>query len=902
VAGASSSFGEYQLGEQLSTSASADVFVADANRGAGPTVVLKIFHKVDANELPALAGRAQLIDAMDCSHLVLPTSWGVVDRRVFLARPALPAVDLGHLLKEIKQRQPAVSIEVALTIVVDLLVGLRALHSVRSPSGLIYHGDLCAAHVLIGDDGTTHLLGAESPRRSAGPSQRLDVAGTSALLYEVLNAGSLRRLPAAEQGIQSVLRAQFEPLFLQGLGLADDESQLGAGDLLSALKVQIDLAGIRPQRAQLAEWAQAFGVLRPDPSKIKSAPPPIEAREVPAPLPIDFGAVTSPDVHGHPLEPQMRTEAGIVSPFAPPTTDEKTEVDRAASNEKTDVMTPAATSVPPPSPSPARPQRLPGPTPGMPQTEPDLRAIKPPARAVPPALRSGTPNLPQTEPALRAITPPPSPRATAPRIPTPPPAARVISPPPAPNKVPFEAAPTQPSPSVFDSLLSPAPPTAPPPLPGRPASTVPVASPAFVPADTLPSNATPAGPASRPPPRPSTAFEPDPRKLGEILVAMRATTQTQVDQALEFKSQRGGHLGDLLLQSGAISDQDLATARGRQAGVPTITADKLSALKVPDQLLSALPEVYASAKRVLPVAFDPAQKCVTLLVADPRDASAITEARVLIAAQHADVWAAPRDALEETIRRLYAARGHEVAGDSGDLLLLATPNQTLAGSLKVRLVAEGFAVRHVTDGQVARDALEAGGIRGIVTELALPKVDGYNLILTTRSRDEYRDIPIFVFSNRADDYHMSKALELGADDFLPMPLNVDFLVSKLRRSIVRKPAPAAAAGPAQQGGVSGSLKEMPLPEIVQTLELGRKTATVEISFNDGLTGQIVFVEGQVVSASAPGQDGETAFYALATPRDGTFHIRYGQADGARNINNTTTFLLLEAMRRVDESR
>lgn len=892
MAAASSSFGEYRLGERLSTGTIADVFVADANHGAGPTVVLKIFHKLEADELPTLANRAELIDAKDCDQLVLPTEWGVIGNQVFLTRPAQPAVDLGRLLKEIKQRQVPVSIEVALTIVVDLLFGLRALHSVRNTSGAsLYHGDLCAAHVLIDYEGVTRLVGSESPRRSAGPSQRLDVAGASALLYEVLNAGSPRRLPAAEQGVQSVLRAQFEPLFLQGLGLAADESLLGAGDFLTALKVQIDLAGIAPQRDQLADWARGYGVLRPDRAKIKTSPPPRDATGTPAPQPIDFGGMTTPDVHSASLGPHLRTDPQHTSPFAPPTSDEKTDVNAPAVDEQTEVST-LDIAAPAPPPSQQRPRRLPDPTPGLPTTEPDLRAIKP--RAPTPAA-----SMPRTEPALRA-NPPPLRPAPAARVPTPPPAHVVMAPVAGSGKRPFDTAPTQPSPAA---VVAPRPP----PLPGvaramdASGAIVPAASAAFVQADTLPSYEAPAGPASRPPPRPTTAFEPDRRKLGELLVAMHATSQAQIDQALEVKRQRGGHLGDILLQSGAITEQDLATARGRQTGVPAITADKLGGLKVADQLLSALPEVYASAKRVLPVAYDPAQKCVTLLVADPRDATAVTEARVLIAAQHADIWVAPRSALEETIRRLYAARGQEVAGDAGDLLLLCTPNQTLAGSLKVRLVAEGFAVRHVTDGQAARDALEAGGVRGIVTELALPKVDGYNLILTTRSRDEYRDIPIFVFSNRADDYHMSKALELGADDFLPMPLNVDFLVSKLRRSIVRKPAAAAAPAP-QQGGVGGSLKEMPLPEIVQTLEIGRKTATVEISFADGLGGQIVFVDGQVVSASAADQAGEPAFYTLAAPREGSFHIRYGQAEGTRNINNTTTFLLLEAMRRLDESR
>ena len=48
------------------------------------------------------------------------------------------------------------------------------------------------------------------------------------------------------------------------------------------------------------------------------------------------------------------------------------------------------------------------------------------------------------------------------------------------------------------------------------------------------------------------------------------------------------------------------------------------------------------------------------------------------------------------------------------------------------------------------------------------------------------------------------------------------------------------------------------------------------------------------------EPGEEAFYALAPEADGFFRIRYGQRPATKNISKGTTFLLLEAMRRLDE--
>jgi CheY-like chemotaxis protein len=106
--------------------------------------------------------------------------------------------------------------------------------------------------------------------------------------------------------------------------------------------------------------------------------------------------------------------------------------------------------------------------------------------------------------------------------------------------------------------------------------------------------------------------------------------------------------------------------------------------------------------------------------------------------------------------------------------------------------------------------------------------------------------------------------------------------------------------PAMPTGVMGTLRQMSLAEIVQSLEMGRKTARVELMPAAGDKGMIAFESGQIRYAECGSLRGEEAFYQLARHTEGFFRIHYGDKPPETNITRQTTFLLLEAMRRLDE--
>ncbi|MBI1947508.1 MAG: protein kinase [Deltaproteobacteria bacterium] len=115
--------------------------------------------------------------------------------------------------------------------------------------------------------------------------------------------------------------------------------------------------------------------------------------------------------------------------------------------------------------------------------------------------------------------------------------------------------------------------------------------------------------------------------------------------------------------------------------------------------------------------------------------------------------------------------------------------------------------------------------------------------------------------------------------------------------------PSTEAEPyvAQPTGVMGTLKQMGVVEIVQMLEIGKKSARLDFQGVEGWVGQIFVHDGQIVRCTLDQQAGEAAVCALCRKKEGFFRIHYEKERCERNVSRPTTLVLLEAMRTIDET-
>ena len=97
----------------------------------------------------------------------------------------------------------------------------------------------------------------------------------------------------------------------------------------------------------------------------------------------------------------------------------------------------------------------------------------------------------------------------------------------------------------------------------------------------------------------------------------------------------------------------------------------------------------------------------------------------------------------------------------------------------------------------------------------------------------------------------------------------------------------------------GSLKELPLPDIIQLVSVSGKTGVFELRLGAGL-GEIFLRDGQIVHAIHGSLEGEEAFYELAVWTEGDFVFHPGREAPQSTIRRSNTNLLMEAARRLDE--
>lgn len=228
-------------------------------------------------------------------------------------------------------------------------------------------------------------------------------------------------------------------------------------------------------------------------------------------------------------------------------------------------------------------------------------------------------------------------------------------------------------------------------------------------------------------------------------------------------------------------------------------------------------------------------------------------------------------------------------------VLLVDPSAEDATLLELRLVEQGFDVTVVPDAEGAIRKLEELEFNFVVTEIELPRADGFTLLDAIRGMGA-KAPGVIVHTRRGDRETIARAFERGAIDLVVKPASPEVVAAKVEQLSVRK----SAAAPAQKRGVHGSLREMSLPEVIQIFSNGRKTGRLRITSGQQ-RGEVHFSEGMVFDATFGAIRGADAVYAMLALTDGEFELDASFTPTENLIGMSAEGLLLEGMRRLDEA-
>lgn len=116
-------------------------------------------------------------------------------------------------------------------------------------------------------------------------------------------------------------------------------------------------------------------------------------------------------------------------------------------------------------------------------------------------------------------------------------------------------------------------------------------------------------------------------------------------------------------------------------------------------------------------------------------------------------------------------------------ILLVEDDKELSGLLTDFLRAEGYTVSAVDSGERAIQLFEQYGARLVVLDINLPDINGFAVCSKLR---ESTDTPILIVSARTGKEDKLSGLDLGADDYIEKPYDIDILIAKIKGIFRRK--------------------------------------------------------------------------------------------------------------------
>ena len=116
-------------------------------------------------------------------------------------------------------------------------------------------------------------------------------------------------------------------------------------------------------------------------------------------------------------------------------------------------------------------------------------------------------------------------------------------------------------------------------------------------------------------------------------------------------------------------------------------------------------------------------------------------------------------------------------------ILIVEDDRELAALLTDFLRAEGYTVSAVENGERALELFEKYGAKLVVLDINLPDVSGFAVCSKLR---ENTDTPILIVSTRTGKDDKLSGLELGADDYIEKPYDIDILLAKIKGIFKRR--------------------------------------------------------------------------------------------------------------------
>ena len=188
----------------------------------------------------------------------------------------------------------------------------------------------------------------------------------------------------------------------------------------------------------------------------------------------------------------------------------------------------------------------------------------------------------------------------------------------------------------------------------------------------------------------------------------------------------------------------------------------------------------------------------------------------------------------------------------------------------------------------------------IIADYKMPGLDGRQLYEKLRGREQTRHIPFIFVASRGDIEEKLRPLVDGVEDFIPKPFFLKDLVRLAKKVVDRVHLEKLQQHASRPGVIQGRLEEMGITDLMQSLEMGQKSCRLTLSRGSEQC-ELFFMAGQCKHARLGALEGDPAVYEAVNWSEGEFEIDFSAASDRTTTTRSTTGLLMEAMRLLDEA-
>ena len=224
--------------------------------------------------------------------------------------------------------------------------------------------------------------------------------------------------------------------------------------------------------------------------------------------------------------------------------------------------------------------------------------------------------------------------------------------------------------------------------------------------------------------------------------------------------------------------------------------------------------------------------------------------------------------------------------------------------LEVSLKQAGYRVVTATSGLDALSQLEVEVPDLVLADTAIGEVDGFALCSRLQQRPEWAHLPLIFILDGEDATQKLRAVQLGVSDFLSRPVFLKEVLSRVELLLEKQAQRGeGASGQAPTSGrarFSGALSGTALLDLLQTMELGRKSGIAYCTSARGQRAVVYFAEGVVVDAELGRLRGLEALYRILTFQGGEYRVELLTVVRPPRIELGAAGLLMEAMRFLEE--